>query len=237
MKTLTTAFCSITVGMLIVVPSAISAERGGGGGFGGGGFHGGSIGSAGHVNNAYYGGGYSDYTYPMGPVGFEGDSKPSGSGSGSGPAKAYTGSATVPPPPLEDGRGVYVPLGPGGSAAGPSWNSDWWAQDPPGAAAEAVAASDATVGTAVASLPRGYETVYLSTARYYFFEGTYYQAADSGYQVVAPPLGAEVQQLPNTAEMVKVDKQQYFIYNDTYYQALFAGSGIVYKVVEDPHSG
>ena len=111
-------------------------------------------------------------------------------------------------------------------------DSDWWSQDPRAGAA----ATDVSIGTAVASLPRGCDTVYASNVPYYFSDGTYFQEADSGYRVVAPPIGIEVKQLPSTAEIVKVGSKQYLVYNDVYYQALYGGSGILYKVVEDPNS-
>ena len=95
---------------------------------------------------------------------------------------------------------------------------------------------NASVGSVVPSLPRFYDTLWAANARYYFAEGSFYQATDSGYQVVAPPIGIEVDQIPRTAEMVKVEGQQYFVYHDIYYQAFYSGSGVVYKVVEDPNS-
>jgi hypothetical protein len=171
----------------------------------------------------------------MGSTTFEGDGDLNAGGSGSAAPVAGTGTGGGPPQELQDGRGVYVPQGatdPGGA----SWDSDWWAQDPRSDAQRAVVASaaDAGVGAVVPSLPRGYDTVYAANASYYFAEGSFFQAAESGYQAVAPPIGIEVKQLPYAAEMVKVKGQQYFAYNDIYYQALYSGSGIVYKVVEDP---
>lgn len=232
MRKRTRAICWIA-SVMLTVPGPLLAGRGG---FGGGGFHGGSIGNAGHVaNRPYYSGGY--YGYAMGPTTFEGDEGLNSRGSGSAPPVAGTGTGGGPPEELQDGRGVYVPLGPR-DPGGPSWDSDWWAQDPRTEAeiAAAAAAADAAVGSLVPSLPRNYDTLYAANARYYFAEGTFYQAAESGYQAVAPPIGIEVQQLPRTAEMVAVKSQQYVVYNDIYYQALYSGSGIVYKVVEDPRN-
>jgi hypothetical protein len=85
-------------------------------------------------------------------------------------------------------------------------------------------------------LPRGHDTLYSAQDRYYFHDGIYYQAAEEGFQVVAPPIGIEVEQLPSAAELVEVDNQQYLVCKGIYYQALFAGSGIVYRVVDDPSS-
>jgi hypothetical protein len=230
MKNPTTAICWIASAMLMVQGPLLAGR----GGFGGGGFHGGSIGNAGHVaNRPYYSGGY--YGYAMGPTTFEGDEGLNSRGSGSAPPVAGTGTGGGPPEQLQDGRGVYVSQG-ATHSEGPSWDSDWWAQDPRSEAeiAAAAAATDVAVGSLVPSLPRDYDTLYAANARYYFAEGTFYQAAESGYQVVAPPIGIEVQQLPRTAEMVTVKSQQDAVCNDSYYQALYGGSGIVYKVVEDP---
>lgn len=245
MKTSTTAICLIASGFL-VSQGPLLAQRGGaahagGGGFGGGGFHGGSIGNAGHViKRPYFPGGAYGYAYPMGSTEFAGDQDLSSGdfGASSGAPTAYTGTGGGPPPaPLQDGTGVYVPPPGPGATPGASWDNDWWGQDP--RAVEDPAAggvADQGIGTAVASLPRGSDTVYASSDLYYFAEGIFYQAADSGYQIVAPPIGIEVKQLPNAAEMVKVDSQQYFVYNNTYYQALYGGSGVIYRVVEDPNS-
>jgi hypothetical protein len=84
-------------------------------------------------------------------------------------------------------------------------------------------------------LPRFYDTLYANNSRYFYAKGNFYQQVDSGYRVVSPPPGIEVQQIPGDAQMIKVQGQQYFVYNDIYYQALYSGSGIVYKVVEEPN--
>lgn len=235
MRTSTTAICVIVLSFLLT-PVEIVAGRGGGGGFGGGGFHGGSIGNAGNVSSRpYIPGGYSGYTYDVGPTTIEGD-PPSGGGSGGSSAPtAFAGTGGGPPQQLQGGTGVYDPLG-SGEADGPSWDSDWWAQDPRGADALAAETAEKSIGSAVDSLPRNYDTVYASGDRFYFSKGTFYQAAESGYQVVAPPVGIEVRGLPDAAELVTVGRQQYLLFKDIYYQALFSGSGVVYKVVEDPHS-
>lgn len=237
MKTSTTAICLIASG-LVVVQGPLLAQRGGaahagGGGFGGGGFHGGSIGNVGHVNNhPYYGGGAYGYATNMGATEFAGDGDLGGRSRGATGTTAYSGTGGSPPEELQDGTGINVQ---GGEIVsdGPSWDNDWWANDPRSAAEAAAAGS---TGTAVAALPRGCDTVFASNVPYYYSLGTFYQAADSGYQIVVPPIGIEVKQLPNAADMVKVDSQQYFVYDGTYYQALYGGSGVVYRVVEDPNS-
>jgi hypothetical protein len=204
-----------------------------GGGVGNGGFHGGSIGNAGHVTN--YPGGY--WGYAMGPTTVEGDQDLNARGGGSAPPVAGTGTGGGPPEELQDGRGINVRQG-AINPEGASWDSDWWARDPRSEDEKAAAAerTQANPGAVVSSLPRYYDIVHAADGRYYFAQGKFYQAIESGYQVVEPPIGIDVKELPPATEMVKVKGQQYFVYNDIYYQALYGGSGIVYKVVEDPNS-
>jgi len=212
-----------------------SAAYAAGGRFGGGGFHGGSIGNAGHVATLpYVPGAYYGYGYEIGPTTVEGDEGPTGGGT-SAPT-AYSGTGGGPPQELQDGRGVYVPRG-SGSGEGPSWDSDWWAQDPrAGGQTVTGHAGDLEVGTVVTSLPMDREMVIAEGVTYYYLEGTFFRATDAGYQIVAPPIGIEIRHLPSSAEMVEVGGKQYLLHDDTYYQALYSGSGIVYKVVEDPSS-
>lgn len=239
MRILTTAFC-LTASAVLMVQAPLLAELGGpgpggGGGFGGGGFHGGSIGNAGHVNNyPYYGGGCC-YGYAMGSTTVQGDENLN---PGQNPASpvAGTGTGGGPPEKIQDGTGVYVSQGQVLDDGEAGFDNDWWGNDP---RTESQKAADAAVkagtGSTVPSLPRNYDTLYDPSGRYYLSQGTFFQSAESGgYQVVAPPIGIEVKQVPRNAEMVTVGNQQYFVYNDIYYQALYSGSGIIYKVVEDP---
>lgn len=227
--------CLVVVG-LSLTQSPLLAKGGGGhaggGVFGGGGFNGGSVGGAGHVvNPPYYGGGYYGYPYQIGPTEFAGDGDLGGSSGGSAPV-AGTGTGGGPPEQLQDGTGVYKPRG-SGKADGPSWDSDWWANDPrPADRQEVVTAA----GASVASLPLGYETAYLSSEPYYYSKGTFYAATDSGYEVVTAPIGITVRTAPEGAELIKVGGLQYFQVGDTFYQALYSGNGLVYKVVEDPRA-
>jgi hypothetical protein len=232
MRDRTTAIGWIASVMLLVQGPLLAL----GGGVGVGGFHGGSIGNAGNVvNRPNYPGGY--YGYAMGPATVEGDEDLNPRGSGSAPPVAATGTGGGPPEELQDGTGIHVRKH-AISDEGATWDSDWWAQDPRSEDEKAAAAAraEADPGVVVASLPRYYDTVYAADGPYYFAEGKFFQATESGYQVVAPPIGIEVKDLPPAAEMVKVNGQQYFVYNDIYYQALYGGSGIVYKVVADPNS-
>ena len=240
MRNPTIAICWLASGILMVQGPVLAQHGGGGhagnGGFGGGGFHGGSIGNVGHVNNPRYRPGGYGYAYDMGETTFAGDGDLNAGGGSAAPV-AGTGTGGGPPEKLQDGTGVYVPHGaidPGGA----NWDSDWWARDPRSEAQQDArsAAVGASIGTVIPSLPRGYDTLYVPNARYYFIEGIFYQEADSGYQAVEAPMGIEVKQVPRDAEMIEVKSQPYFVYNDVYYQALYSGSGIIYKVVEDPNS-
>lgn len=232
MRVRTTAIGWIATAMLIVQGPLLAL----GGGVGDGGFHAGSIGNAGNViNHPYNPGGY--YGYAMGPTTIEGDQDLNSRGRGSAPPVAGTGTGGGPPEPLQDGQGIYVRQG-DISSEGATWDSDWWAQDPRTEEERAVTAvaADAAQGSVIASLPRGYDIVPAADGRYYFAQGNFYQATGSGYQAVAPPIGIEVKNIPASAEMVKVKGQQYFVYHEIYYQAFYSGSGVVYRVVEDPNS-
>jgi hypothetical protein len=227
----------VFAGACLMIQSPLRARGGGaahagGGVFSGGGFNGGSIGSAGHVvNPPYYGGGYYGYPYQIGPTEIAGDGDMGGTSGSSAPV-GYGGTGGGPPEQLQDGTGVYKSGG-SGEADGPSWDSDWWANDPQAAARQK---ANAVVGATVASLPLGYETAYLSSQPYYYNKGTFYTATDSGYEVVVAPIGITVRNPPDGAELVTVNGQQYFQTGDTYYQALYSGNGLVYQVVEDPHA-
>ena len=234
MRKLTIAVCVIAVGILMIQGPLCAkgggAAHAGGGAFGGGGFNGGSIGSAGHVNNhPNYGRGSYGYGYAMGPTSFEGDGDLGGSSGGSAPV-AYGGTGGGPPDQPQDGTGVYKPRG-SGDPDGPSWDSDWWAHDPE---PDAGKTPELDAGATLPSLPKGYDTVYLSSQPYYYNDGTYFESTDSGYAVVSAPVGITVTSLPNQAELITVDRQQLFQVGDAYYQALYSGNGLVYKVVEDP---
>lgn len=213
---------------------------GGGGGFGGGGFHGGSINNPGPVTGGYgyYPGGYLNYGGVTNPT--PETSNPLGSGGGDtyqvyGPREP--GAETDPPPKLEP-RGTVAPEdaldqgGPGDPLQG-HLRDDWWEA---GESAQSAAAGGPAVGTTVAKLPIGYKSGYVGNQQYAYREGVFYAAADSGYEVIAPPIGATVATIPGSAELETVGGQQYFDLDGVYYQAFYSGSGLVYKVVEDPNA-
>ncbi len=226
----------VIAGVCLMIQTPLLAQgsggaHAGGGVFGGGGFNGGSIGGAGHVvNPPYYGGGYYGYPYQIGPTEIAGGGD-SGRSSGSSAPVGYGGTGGGPPEQLQDGTGVYKPRG-SAKADGPSWNSDWWANDPQATARQK---GNAVAGATVASLPLGYETAYLSSQLYYYNKGTFYAATDSGFEVVVAPIGITIRTPPDGAELVTVNGKQYLQTPDAYYLALYSGNGLVYKVVEDPH--
>ncbi|HSU55044.1 MAG TPA: DUF6515 family protein [Candidatus Dormibacteraeota bacterium] len=57
-------------------------------------------------------------------------------------------------------------------------------------------------GMFVNVLPGGYRPLYFGGITYYYDDGTYYEPGPSGYQVVAPPVGAVVPALPEGTEMI-----------------------------------
>lgn len=235
---------SVMTGVLLMSGDVAQAGAGGGGGaFGGGGFHGGSINNPGPVTGGYgvpygyYPGGYLNYGGVTNPT--PETSNPLGSGGGDtyqvyGPREP--GAKTDPPPQLEP-RGTVAPDdaldqgGPGDPLTG-HLNDDWWEFG----GTAATAAPGIAAGTTVARLPVGCEPGQVASQRFCYWEGVFYAAAASGYEVIAPPTGAAVSTIPGRAELETVNKQQYFDLDGVYYQAFYSGSGLVYKVVEDPHS-
>lgn len=244
-RTLLVAISVVTCALLWIGDVA-EAEGRGGGSFGGGGFHGGSVGNPRPVDRGYgygYGGGYLDYGGVTNPT--HQTSNPLGSG-GDQPYKVYgprePGTATPPtdtPDPLgpDDTRGAVAPGdaldqgGPGDPLTG-HLNDDWWEYG----GSEATAAPGIAIGTTVASVPVGSENGYIASQRYYYWEGVFYISAASGYEVIAPPIGATVSTIPGRSQLETVGGQQYFDLDGVYYQAFYSGSGLVYKVVEDPQS-
>lgn len=234
----------VVSGVLLLSGTLAEAEGGagigvaGGGGFGGGGFHGGSIGNPGPVT-----GGYGYWGVPsFGPVTnpTPETSNPLGSGGGDtyqvyGPREP--GAATDPPAQIKP-RGTVAADdaldqgGPGDPLQG-HLRDDWWEA---GESAQSAAAGGPAVGTTVAKLPIGYKSGYVGNQQYAYRGGVFYAAAASGYVVIAPPIGATVATIPGSAELETVSGQQYFDLDGVYYQAFYSGSGLVYKVVEDPHS-
>ncbi|MDB6063896.1 MAG: hypothetical protein JWR26_104 [Pedosphaera sp.] len=73
-------------------------------------------------------------------------------------------------------------------------------------------------GAVIATLPLGYETVYVGGVPYYYSDGYYYQPEASGYTEVAPPLGAGVGGLPPNAVPVSYNGQTLYYADGVCYQ-------------------
>jgi len=74
-------------------------------------------------------------------------------------------------------------------------------------------------------LPFGYYPFYFGGYPYYYNEGLFYQQYDSGYQVVAPPVGAEVPRLPRGSQDITIDGQKYFEKDGVYYEKVIGENG------------
>jgi hypothetical protein len=62
--------------------------------------------------------------------------------------------------------------------------------------------------------------------------GTFYQANGSGYQIIAPPIGADVYTLPVGAYPTTINGSTYYVYGPTYYKPYFYGSQVAYTVTQ-----
>jgi len=212
----------LTLGLLMA--DDVTASPGlGGGGFGGGGFHGGSVGHAAHVNNHVGWGGYGPtpaFGETVDPIGWKDPPAPGAPQPTPNPSGAANSGGAVSPTEF---------VAPKSANAGLGWFES--GNDVLGN----TAAANAVIGTTVASLPMGYETIGVSGENYYYRNGTFYHPGASGYDVVAAPIGAEVQNAPADGKFVGIAGQQYFVYKDTYFQAFYSGSGPVYRVVKNPN--
>jgi hypothetical protein len=90
----------------------------------------------------------------------------------------------------------------------------------------------AVIGAAIAAPPRGYSTVYVGSAPYAYYGGTYYQPSSSGYVVVAPPIGVIVPVLPPGASVAVVNGGTYYSFNGLYYQPVLVNGGTQYRTVQ-----
>jgi hypothetical protein len=100
-----------------------------------------------------------------------------------------------------------------------------------GAGVAVGAAAGLITGAAIASLPRGYRTVYVGSAPYAYYGGVYYQPAASGYVVVDPPVGAIIPSLPPGAVVSVVNGANYYMVNQVYYQPVIMSGVTQYRVV------
>jgi hypothetical protein len=58
--------------------------------------------------------------------------------------------------------------------------------------------------------------------------------AQSGYQVIPPPVGSTVTTLPNGAVTDTVNGVTYFHFGAAYYRPFYSGSSVIYEVVAKP---
>jgi hypothetical protein len=80
-------------------------------------------------------------------------------------------------------------------------------------------------------LPAGYFTVWVGGARYYYYDGLYYNYVGGDYIIVNPPIGAYVNVIPSDFQPVIINGRTYYTDNGIYY-ILTAHHG--YKVVRAP---
>ena len=73
------------------------------------------------------------------------------------------------------------------------------------------------VGIRINTLPVGYRQFVLGTRTYYYYYGTYYVAAQKGYDVVDAPLGAEIDSLPEGYQTSEVNGEDYYELDGVYY--------------------
>ena len=72
-------------------------------------------------------------------------------------------------------------------------------------------------GMIINTLPPDYSQVNVSGNPYYYDQGVYYQPGQSGYVVVAPPLGAVVPAVPPGAESMQVGSNIYYYAGAAFY--------------------
>ncbi len=82
-------------------------------------------------------------------------------------------------------------------------------------------------------LPFGYSRIYVGPNPYYYNEGIYYRSyGNTGYEVVAPPLGATVNKLPANARVTVINGQKYYELGGTFYQEeISENNKLSYRVV------
>lgn len=87
------------------------------------------------------------------------------------------------------------------------------------------------IGSAIATLPPYYNTVYVGSTSYIYSDGIYLQPSGSSYTVVAPPIGAIVTYLPDGCTTITADNTLYYNCSGIYYRPLFENGSTVYQVV------
>ena len=87
------------------------------------------------------------------------------------------------------------------------------------------------IGHRIATLPRGYRTIYVSGSPYAYYGGVYYQTSSAGYVVVAPPAGAVVPILPPGAAVTTVDSVSYYVFEGVFYRPVIVSGVTQFQVV------
>jgi len=87
------------------------------------------------------------------------------------------------------------------------------------------------IGSAIATLPPYYNTVYVGSTSYIYSDGIYLQPSGSSYTVVAPPIGAIVTYIPDGCTTITADNTLYYNCSGIYYRPLFENGSTVYQVV------
>ena len=87
------------------------------------------------------------------------------------------------------------------------------------------------IGSAIATLPPYYNTVYVGSTSYIYSDGIYLQPSGISYTVVAPPIGAIVTYIPDGCTTITADNTLYYNCSGIYYRPLFENGSTVYQVV------
>lgn len=89
-------------------------------------------------------------------------------------------------------------------------------------------------GATVKYLPSNCSPVFLESRTYQDCGGAFYESFNNEYKVVRPPPGIMVDQIPQAAMAKKINGMQFFEYGGVWYQPYYAGSDIMYRIVENP---
>jgi len=85
-------------------------------------------------------------------------------------------------------------------------------------------------GLHVGFLPHGYFSLWVGGARYYYYDGLYYNYVGGDYVLVSPPVGAVVTTIPPDFQPTVINGMTYYVNNGNYY--VYTASG--YQVVAAP---
>lgn len=85
-------------------------------------------------------------------------------------------------------------------------------------------------GIHVDVLPDTYFTLWVGGARYYYYDGLYYNRINNGYVITPPPVGAVVSTIPADFQPVIINGMTYYTNNGVYY--VYTPNG--YQAVPQP---